>query len=146
MGRIVVAVTIEVTPEVLWESVRDIGSHVRWMADAETIRFTSERHEGIATTFDCETKIGPIRLTDRMEVTEWVDQRVIGVRHVGIVTGTGQFVLTPAGPGATRFRWEEDLLFPWWLGGRLGSVAGGVVLRLVWKRNLTNLKKLVEQN
>ena len=26
------------------------------------------------TTFDCDTKIGPFALTDRMEITEWVDR------------------------------------------------------------------------
>ena len=145
MGKVVVGVTINVTPQVLWASVADIASHVHWMADAEAIRFTSDQRQGVGTTFDCATKIGPIRLTDRMEVTHWVAEEVMGVRHVGLVTGTGQFTLTPAGSDATRFEWEEDLNFPWWLGGRVGSVVGGVLLRLVWKRNLTKLKRLVGQ-
>ena len=51
---------------------------------------------------------------------------VMGVRHVGVVTGTGTFTLAPLDGGrGTRFEWSEDLRFPWWLGGRLGEVIGG---------------------
>ena len=38
--------------ELTWEDVRDLASHVTWMADAESIRFTSERTSGVGTTFD----------------------------------------------------------------------------------------------
>ena len=115
--------------------MRDLGSHVEWMADAEEIRFTSEATSGVGATFDCLTRIGPIRLTDRMEVTEWADGRCIGVRHVGLVTGTGRFTLVGEG-GGTRFTWEEELALPWWLGGP----AAAKVLELVWRRNLRSLR------
>ena len=70
----------------------------------------------------------------------------MGVRHVGLVTGTGQFTLTPDRPRpAHAVRLGGVLSFPWWLGGRLGSViAGRLVLPAVWKRNLRNLKRMVE--
>ena len=42
-------------------------------------------------------------------------------------------------------RWEEDLRFPWYLGGPVAGVVGGrVLLARVWRRNLANLKRLVE--
>ena len=119
----------------MWDDVRDLGSHVEWMADAEAIRFTSDACSGIGTTFDCDTKVGPFHLVDRMEVTEWVEGEVIGVRHVGLVTGTGRFTLA-AERGGTRFTWEESLAIPWWLGGPAAAVA----LRLVWVRNLRRLR------
>ena len=136
MPGIRVSTVIDAPPRRVWEQVRDIGSHVRWMADAEAIRFTSATRSGVGTTFDCETKVGPIRLVDRMEVTEWVEGSAIGVRHVGLVRGTGRFTLTPSGIG-TRFTWEEQLVIPWWLGGPLAAVA----LRLVWMRNLRRLRR-----
>ena len=40
--------------------------------------------------------------------------------------------------------WSETLSFPWWMGGEMGSVIGAEVLRLVWRRNLGNLKRRVE--
>ena len=57
-----------------------------------------------------------------MEITEWVPGSAMGVRHSGIVTGTGVFTLEPlAGGTRTRFTWAESLDFPWYFGGRLGA-------------------------
>ena len=139
MPAIRVSTTIDAPPRVVWAQVRDIGSHVRWMADAEAIRFTSRRRSGVGTTFECDTRVGPLTLTDVMEVTSWVERREMGVRHTGVVTGTGRFTLRPARGGRTRFTWEERLTFPWWLGGRLGGLVGARVLARIWRGNLRRL-------
>lgn len=144
MAHIVVSTVIEATPTQVWDVVRVVEDHVEWMADAEAIRFTSDRTSGVGTTFECDTKVGPARLTDEMEITEWVDEQVMGVRHVGLVTGAGRFTLTPSGPGRTEFRWEEDLTFPVWMGGPLRDPVGGRVLERIWRRNLVRLKDIVE--
>ena len=69
----------------------------------------------------------------------------MGVRHVGIVTGTGRFTLEPAVHGGTLFAWEEDLHVPVVPRRPLGAVVGAaVVLRRIWRRNLAALKALVE--
>ena len=138
MARIRVSAVVDAPPRRVWADVRDIASHVQWMADARAIRFTSRRRAGVGTTFECDTRVGPLRLTDRMAVTEWRTGRAIGIRHEGVVTGTGRFVLKPAGHGRTRFTWEERLVFPWWMGGPVGALAGSLVLRLIWRRNLRN--------
>lgn len=146
MTRIRVSVLVEAPPRRVWRDVRDIASHVHWMHDAVAIRFTSRRRSGVGTTFDCDTRVGPLRMTDRMEVTEWRPRRSMGIRHVGVVTGEGRFVLRRAGVAGrrTRFSWDERLVFPWWAGGPLGGAVAGQVLRLVWRRNLRNLKRRVE--
>ncbi len=146
MGRIAVETDIGAPPEAVWREVEVVERHVDWMADAVAIRMTSPQRSGVGVSFDCDTKVGPIRLTDRMEITEWDAGRAMGVRHVGLVTGTGRFTLEPlAGGTRTRFRWEEQLRFPWWLGGRLGEVVGGPVMAWIWRRNLRVLKRIVEQ-
>lgn len=114
------------------------------MGDAVAIRHTSPLREGVGTTFDCDTRVGPFRLTDRMEVTEWSEGRAMGIRHVGLVQGTGRFTVRPVRRGRTRFTWDERLRFPWWMGGPAGSVAAAPVLRRIWRRNLANLKHQVE--
>jgi hypothetical protein len=68
----------------------------------------------------------------------------MGVRHVGLVTGTGRFTLRRARRGRTRFSWEERLRFPLWMGGPVGGVVGARVMRVIWRRNLRNLKAIVE--
>ena len=97
VARIKVSTVIAAPPDRVWEELRHIERHVDWMADAEAIRFTSRRREGRGTTFDCETRIGPFHLVDRMEVTEWRTGRSMGVRHAGLVTGTGRFTLRRVG-------------------------------------------------
>ena len=136
---------LDAPPAIVWELIEDVRSHAEWMEDAVAIRFTSDVHRGVGTTFDCDTKIGPFRLTDRMEITEWVDGQVMGVRHVGVVTGSGRFTLKAIGAAHTEFAWEEQLQFPWWMGGSAGAFAGAPVLKLVWKRNLLALAKLVAE-
>jgi carbon monoxide dehydrogenase subunit G len=148
VARVKVSTVIAAPPEVVWEELRHIERHVDWMADAEAIRFTSRRREGKGTTFECDTRIGPFRLVDIMEVTEWRTARTMGVRHTGLVTGTGRFTLRRAGrrggPPATRFTWNEKLTFPWWMGGPVGGVVGGRVMKVVWKRNLRRLRARIE--
>jgi carbon monoxide dehydrogenase subunit G len=144
MPRIKVHTDIDAPPQQVWARVRDIASHVDWMVDAEAIHFATDRTEGVGTVFLCDTKVGPIRLQDRMEVTEWDEGRSMTVRHTGLVTGEGRFSVKRRGRRRARFSWEERLRFPWWLGGAAGGVVGGRVLRLIWKRNLANLKRVVE--
>ena len=148
MSEIRVAIEIDATPARVWEVVEPVENHVDWMHDAVAIRFTGDQTRGVGTEFLCDTKVGPIKLADRMEITEWVPGEVMGVRHIGLVTGSGRFTLEPIDLGRrTRFVWQEELTFPWWLGGPIGAYIGGkVVLRSIWKRNLRGLKQLVEQH
>ena len=115
------------------------------MADAESIEFVTDQRRGVGTAFLCVTKVGPIRLTDKMRITQWEPRRAMGVEHVGIVTGTGVFTLEATSAATTRFVWEERLVFPWWLGGPLGAFVGGkLVLRAIWRGNLRRLAALCE--
>lgn len=145
MGRISVSIELDASPADVWRVVEPIERHVDWMADAEAIRFEGEQRRGVGTRFVCDTKVGPVRLQDRMEITEWEPERRMGVRHAGIVTGTGVFELTPIDlDRRTRFTWTEELRFPWFLGGRLGELVGGqAVMRVIWRRNLRALARLV---
>lgn len=142
MARIEVRTVVEASPDAVWRRLADIADHVAWMADAATIRFRTDQRTGVGTVFECETRVGPLRTLDVMEVTEWRDRQAMGVRHTGIVTGAGRFVLRPCDRG-TALAWDEDLRFPWWLGGSLGTLVGRPVLRLVWRGNLRRLAALV---
>ena len=144
MPRVAVSTVIDARPRRVWRQVRDISSHVGWMADAESIRFTSPRRRGVGTTFECTTRVGPVVLTDVMEVTSWADRREMGVLHRGVVTGVGRFTLRRARGGRTRFTWEEHLVFPWWLGGPVGGLVGAQVLKRIWKGNLRRLQAVFE--
>jgi hypothetical protein len=139
MATIRVAQVLDATPDAVWADLADVGSHVEWMADATAIRFIGDRTSGAGTRFECDTKIGPFTLTDVMEITEWAPGKAMGVRHTGVVTGTGRFTLKKARGGRTQFQWKERLTFPLWMGGPVGALAAKPVLRWVWRRNLTRL-------
>ena len=142
MITIKVETLIPATPEQVWNCVSDISSHTEWMMDAERIDFVTDQRSGVGTAFDCLTKVGPIKMTDRMEVTEWQDDHAMGVRHSGLVTGTGVFTLTPEGQ-QTRFSWKEQLGFPTHLGGRVTEFVAKPILTKLWEGNLRRLNAQV---
>lgn len=151
MSKVRTSVVIDAAPQQVWDVVADVAGHVDWMADAVAIRFTSGQREGEGTTFDCDTKFGPFKLTDRMEITEWCppvslpgSNASMGVRHAGLVTGEGRFTLRPAQGERTRFTWKERLAFPWWMGGPVGALAAKPLMGAVWRRNLGRLKARIE--
>ncbi|MCP5025995.1 MAG: SRPBCC family protein [Actinomycetia bacterium] len=139
-----VAVIIDRTPAIVWSQVEDIATHVEWMQDAVAIDFDTDQRQGEGTSFVCATRVGPIRIQDHMEITEWVEGRRMGVRHTGLVTGLGAFTLEALTEGRTEFRWEEELVLPWFLGGGLGQPLGARVLERIWKANLAALKDRIE--
>ncbi len=151
MSDVTVSIDLDATPAEVWAIVEPIEDHTDWMADAVAIRFETEQTRGVGTKFLCDTKVGPIKLVDHMEITKWTpatatQDGAMGVKHTGIVTGSGIFTIEPlAGGKRSKFTWKEDLDFPWYLGGRVGEFIGGkFVLSFIWKRNLRALRALVD--
>ena len=146
MGSIRVGTTIDAPPRVVWDHVRDIASHTRWQADAHAIRLVRGRPNRVGARYEVDTRVGPLRLVDLIEVVEWDEGRAIGVRHVGLVTGTGRLRLRRRGRSRTRVTWEEDLAFPRRLGGGAAALAARPVLRRVWRGNLARLRQACERS
>ena len=135
---------IEASPEVVWNAISDIQTHVNWMADASEIRITSEQTEGVGVTFDCDTKVGPLRTTDKMQITEWTPNQTLTISHKGLVEGKCSFILEKNSDGKTLFVWEENLDFPLLLGGSITGFFAKPILKKIWQKNLYKLKHLVE--
>ena len=142
--RIETSIIINKPLDAVWEEVKVMENHVNWMEDAVKIDILSENNSGIDTKMNVLTKVGPIKLTDIITVTEWKEKESIGVIHEGIVTGEGIFYLKALNESQTEFKWEETLKFPVYLGGAIGEFFGGYVLRYIWKKNLKNLKEIIE--
>ncbi|MGZ8762034.1 MAG: SRPBCC family protein [Acidimicrobiia bacterium] len=142
--RIEVATDIDAPPAAVWAVLEPVESHVEWMADAERITFRTEQHRGIGTEFECLTRVGPLSTTDVMTVTEWEPEAVMGIEHRGVVVGRGRFTLAPLAVQRTRFRWEEELHFPAWMGGRVGEIAAKSILTRIWQGNLRRLRARAE--
>lgn len=138
--RIRVCTTIDASPADVWHDVQHIESHPEWMADAVWVRFVGSRRRGVGTEFESLTRVGPLRANDVAIVTEWEPRRAMGIVHRGVVTGTGRFTLGRRRRGRTRFCWEEQLRFPWWMGGVVGERAAKPVLERIWRANLRRLR------
>jgi hypothetical protein len=142
--RISVSALINASSSEVWAALENIDSHVQWMKDAESIRFTSQGRTGIGTEFVCVTKVGPIRLTDAMSITEWLPREAMGVHHQGVVKGNGRFTLRALAGDKTHFSWDEQLTFPLWLGGSLGEWLAHPILARIWRGNVARLKAMIE--
>ncbi len=145
MADVTVSTSIDASVEQVWHELSAIEDHVEWMADAVAITFDSDQRRGVGTSFLCATKIGPLRTSDHMTITEWEDHVAIGVVHEGAVTGRGRFQIVATSPTSTEVTWREQLTLPWWMGGALGGVAAKPVFRWIWRRNLQRLKLRVER-
>lgn len=144
MATIQITQAFSVTPDVLWQELRQINRHVLWMHDAVAITFNDDQREGVGTQFLCTTKVGPFVTQDKMVITQWVDEEVMGVEHRGLIRGSGTFELAANATGS-ELSWREKLDFPWWLGGPLGSYVASPVLRRIWRENLRALASVTER-
>ena len=139
MPNIAITTTINAPVAVVWDDIAELGSHVEWMADAESIDFLTESHQGVGTRMEVLTKVGPLSTRDVMEFTAWDPPTRMAIRHDGLVSGTGEFVLTPIDDATTEFAWREELEFPVWFGGPVGAFFAKPILRAIWRRNLKRL-------
>jgi carbon monoxide dehydrogenase subunit G len=138
VSAIEVAQRIEAPITKVWAELERIEDHSAWMADAVAIRFDGAQRRGVGTRIDVDTRVGPLRTVDRMEFVRWEPPVAMGVRHQGLVAGTGEFLLTQAG-GVTTVTWREDLAFPWYFGASVGAWLARPVLRHIWRNNLERL-------
>lgn len=135
----------------MWDLLTDWESQPDWMQDARSVTVTSPNRTGVGVTIDVPTHIAAgLTVLDVMEVTEWVEQRKIGVRHTGrVIKGSGAFELTPTrlpdGAEGTLFTWTEDIDAPL---GRVGDTVARYtavpVVAFVFRRSLHALKQVAE--
>ena len=127
--------------EPVWGALADLASHTVWMKDAHSIDFVTDQQTGVGTKMKVKTLVGPFRTVDEMEVVRWDERRAIEVFHTGLVKGRGTFTITETGPGETEVLWDEELSFPWWLGGPLTAMFARPVLARIWRGNLRRLEE-----
>lgn len=149
MARFTASIDVAAPVQRVWDRITDWPAHGRWIA-LTTVRVTSDRPDGVGTTFVGRSGIGPIGFDDPMEIVEWtppVAGRPGAVRlrkHGRVVLGWAG-VEVAAGPGGgTRVRWTEDVqLAPVWLtrpAGRLIEIGG----RLAFDRALRAMAAEIE--
>ena len=145
MARIAGTTHIEAPHEHVWQSLVAWERQPEWMVDARSVEVLSTAREGVGVTLRCRTNILGFAVDDDLEITEWGEPRILGVRHTGLLLrGVGAFELTPT-PYGTRIEWWEEVQAP--LGSVGDAVAGAMVVpwvNRVFRRSLARFKRLCE--
>ena len=113
------------------------------MSDAVSILFETDQRRGVGVLMKVPTRVGPLRVTDIMEVVEWTEPSSIGVRHAGRIRGWGRFELCDDQAGS-RLVLTEHLRFPWYLGGVITGLFARPILRRIFQANLGRFKRWME--
>jgi hypothetical protein len=140
MTRIAITRAVPVSHDRVWEAIANLASHTEWMKDAETLEFVTDQRRGKGTRMEVVTVVGPFRTIDVMEVVGWDEGQSIEVAHRGLITGRGILAVQPRGDGAL-VSWQEELTFPWWLGGPITAWLARPVLAAIWRGNLERLEQ-----
>ncbi len=130
------SIVVDAPPAVVWADLSDIAAHAEWMADVVDIRFITASKSGVGTTYEVDTRFGPFRLGDRLEISEWVPLETIAVRRGGVVGGEGRFGLEEVPEHRTRLTRDMRIDFPWWMGGPAGERVAVPILRSLFRSSL----------
>ena len=99
---------------------------------------------GLGARIAVRTKVvGMPMVTDQLQVTTWDPPRRLAVRHIGLVGGSGRWVLRPAPGGRTTLVWTEELRMPPPVLGDLALWLYGPVQRWMLRRSVRNLTRLL---
>jgi Polyketide cyclase / dehydrase and lipid transport len=130
----------------VWKIMTDWPRHAEW------VPFTrAEGGDGLGSTLDAWTGLGPIGFTDTMVITEWEppeDERRgrVSVRHTGaLVKGEGRFDVQPLAGDRCRVVWAERIDLPLGLLGRLGWVGIAPLSKIMLHTALRRLARLGAQ-
>lgn len=147
MARIEATTHIEAEPARVWEVLVDWESQPLWMKDARSVTVLSPHREGPGVVLRCQTNIAGAVVRDDMTVSEWEPERILGMRHLGLVIrGVGAFELEPTRVG-TQFTWWEEIEVP--LGGVGEALAQTLIAPLVvrvFRQSLAGLKRVCESS
>lgn len=130
-------------PTRVWDVLADWERQASWMPDVAWIRVVGSERE-LGARLEVRTKVFGIPLaTDQVRVTVWEPPRRLGIDHVGVVIGTGEWHLEATEDG-TRFIWYESFRMPPPLLGDLALWLYSPFQRFMLRRSIRNLRRLVE--
>lgn len=135
-------VTIDAPIEDVWAILADIERQPEWMHDLKEVRLTTPPPIGAGTRGVGRVRAFGISVTDPVVVTAFEPPTHFGIRHDGMVSGTGDIRLESNAGAVTVVTWDETLhtrLLP-----HLGSRVLATVFRPIFVADLHRLALLVE--
>ena len=144
--ELTVPVDVRAPAEAVWRKATDWERQGDWMlaTRVEVSGGGDGRHPGAGLT--AVTGVGPLGVTDRMEIVEWSPPRRCVVRHLGrVVRGEGVVEVVPLETGRARLLWSELLELPFGRLGRLVRPAVAPALRAGIAYSLRRMARQCEQ-
>ena len=111
-NHIAISLKINAPIQKVWDSLVQWEKQGEWMLQTK-VWVTSEITEGVGTSINAFTGIGPLGVLDSMTVTAWQPPHTCDVLHTGkIIKGTGRFHLREITSDTTIFDWSEEVIAP----------------------------------
>ncbi len=129
-------------PEVVWELITDWEHQDDWMLEASDFAVVSSHREGIGVLAEATISIGGIKTRDRVRITQWEPGQVLGIAHLGWVSGHADMRLLPSN-GSTRLVWSEHFTPPLGVVGALGLTLFKPIMYRIFMRDVRVLAGLV---
>lgn len=143
--ELTVPVDVQAPAEDLWRTVTDWPGQGEWMLGTRVEVRSSGDGRYLGAALSAVTGIGPVGVTDTMEIVEWDPPRRCVVRHTGrVVRGEGVFEVVALGPERSRFLWSELLDLPLGAVGRAGWPLVRPAMRAGVEHSLRRMARLCE--
>lgn len=146
---ITLSVDIAAPVETVWGVVTDWEAQGDWMLGT-SVRVTRGDGVSIGSELAATTGVGPLGVTDTMQIVGWDPPHRATVRHTGrVVRGSGVFTVLertgPEGREDSRFVWSEQLDLPLGLLGAVGWPLVRPAFALGLQYSLNRLARQCEQ-
>lgn len=138
------SVVIDAPIERVWAVLADVEGQPRWMDDMKSVRMLTPPPIDVGTRAEGDIRIFGIGVLDPITITAFEPPRRFAVRHEGQFSGEGVVELDSRVDGGTTVRWDETIVPPYL--PDLGGFVLTPILRMVFERDLSNLRRLIESD
>jgi len=136
-------IVLDAPIERVWEVLADVEGQPRWMDDLKSVRMLTPPPIGVGTRAEGDIRIFGMSVIDPITITDFEPPRRFAIRHEGQFSGEGLIELVPGTDAMTTVaRWTETIVPPYL--PHLAGIVLAPILRLVFQRDLANLRELVE--
>jgi uncharacterized protein YndB with AHSA1/START domain len=136
-------VEVDAPIDSVWAILADIERQPEWMLEMKAVRLLTPGPVGVGTRGEADVRIFGVRVSDPVEVVEFVPPFRFGIAHRGLFSGSGSIVLdTLDGGRRTHVAWAETLVPP--VFPSLGSLLQAPILRRIFQADLDRLAAIVE--
>lgn len=140
MTRVSVRGLLPIDAETAWRHLVRWERQAAWMADAGEVRVLGTAREGVGVRIAVRTRVLGVPLfTEVLEVLRWEPPHLLAIGHTGLLRGAGEWRLDPAGSGATRLTWTEDVRLPVPVLGELALRTYAPLMRRLMRRSIAAL-------